>query len=96
MEALNTAIYLYNRIPHSKSNFKSPYEARFNKKPRLDNIKIFGLITYLKNHNIKKLDVRFKPIILVGFGSVIILFGLYNFKIERIFYSRDITILEGI
>ena len=39
-EALDAAVYIYNKTPHTALNFITPYEKRFNKKPNIDNLKI--------------------------------------------------------
>ncbi|CAK1367509.1 unnamed protein product [Cercospora beticola] len=64
-EALEAAIFLYNRTPHSSLGFKSPYELRYNKPPNLDNIRIFGSIAYYTRVKAKKLDTRAKKAILI-------------------------------
>jgi Integrase core domain/GAG-pre-integrase domain len=43
-EALNAAVYLYNRTPHTAIDYKTPYEAKYGKKPDLSHIKIWGSI----------------------------------------------------
>ena len=47
-EAILATVYIYNRTPHSTLNFKTPYEIKYNEKPNIDNIKIWGLIIYYK------------------------------------------------
>jgi transposase InsO family protein len=41
-EALQHAIYVYNRLPHSILGGRSPYEARFKTTPNLSNLWEFG------------------------------------------------------
>jgi len=83
-EAVNTAFYLYNRTPHSQLQFKTPYEALYNTKPDIINIKVFKLITYYKNKatGLKKLDPRARKAILLGFGNN--LYRLYNIYSKRL------------
>ena len=68
-EAVNTAVYLYNRTPHSQIQFKTPYKALYNIKPNITNIKVFGSIIFYKNKiiGLKKLDPRARKGILLGF-----------------------------
>jgi hypothetical protein len=70
-EAAIIATYLYNRIPHSKLDFKTPYKLKYNKRLNISNIKTFGSIAFYKNKNnyIKKLDPRANKGILIGFGQ---------------------------
>jgi hypothetical protein len=67
-EAVSTAVYLYNRTPHSQLQFKTPYQALYDTKPDITNIKVFGSIAYYKNKatGLKKLDPRAKKAILLS------------------------------
>jgi len=47
-KAILATVYIYNRIPHSTLNFKTPYEIKYNEKPNINNIKIWGSIIYYK------------------------------------------------
>jgi len=53
-EAILAIVYIYNRIPHSALNFKTLYEIKYNEKPNIDNIKIWGLIIYYKIKGFKR------------------------------------------
>ena len=46
-EAVNTAVYLYNRSPTRSLNNMTPYEAWNGVKPDLSQIKVFGCDAYL-------------------------------------------------
>ena len=93
-EALEAAVFLYNRTPHSSLGFKSPYELRYNKPPNLDNIRIFGSIAYYTRVKAKKLDTRAKKAILIGYSDSNI-YKLYDLESRRVVWARDVTILEG-
>ena len=54
-EALLAVTYLYNRTPHSKLGFKTPYKAKNGEKPDITNIKVFGSLVYFKQ---KRLDLK--------------------------------------
>ena len=62
-----------------------------NIKPDITNIKVFGLIAYYKDKAIglKKLDLRAKKAILVGFGNN--LYRLYNISSKRIIWAKNIN-----
>ena len=47
-KAILATIYIYNKTPYSTLNFKTLYKIKYNEKPNIDNIKIWGLITYYK------------------------------------------------
>ncbi|CAK1360853.1 unnamed protein product [Cercospora beticola] len=81
-EALEAAVFLYNRTPHSSLGFKSPYELRYNKPPNLDNIRIFGSIAYYTRVKAKKLDTRAKKAILIEYSDSNI-YKLYNLESRR-------------
>ena len=95
-EAILTAAYLYNRTPNSSINYKTPYYYKYKELPNLNNIKIFGSLTYYKEPTnlIKKLDSRASSYYLVGFkGSN--LYKLYNLVTNKVIYARDCKIIEG-
>ena len=93
-EAVNTAVYLYNRTPHSEIQFKRPYQALYNTKPDITNIKVFGSIAYYKDKakGLKKLDPRARKAILLGFGNN--LYRLYDIDSKKLTWARDVKILE--
>ena len=66
-----------------------------NTKPDIINIKVFGSIIYYKDKAIrlKKLDLRAKKVILVGFGNNF--YKLYNINFKRIIWAKDIKILKN-
>ena len=94
-EVVSTAVYLYNRTPHSQLQFKTPYEALYNTKPDIINIKVFRSIAYYKNKatGLKKLEPRAKKAILLGFGNN--LYRLYDIDSKRLTWARDVKILEN-
>ena len=92
-EALLAAVYIYNRTPHSAINYKTPYELKFNKKSTLQNIRVWGSITYVKSYNVKKLDPRSKPGILIGYGSN--QYKVFDLLTKRVIIARDVDIFEN-
>src|SRR5947209_3110293 len=46
-EAVNTAVYLYNRSPTRSLDGKTPYEAWNGIKPDLSHLKVFGCVVFL-------------------------------------------------
>ena len=93
-EALNSAVYLYNRTSHAALDYRSSYEMRYNKKPSLNHIKIWGSIAYSKIYKAKKLDSRAKPNILVDFEKN--QYKLIDLSSKRAFWSRDTVVLESV
>lgn len=95
-EALLSSVYLYNRTPNSSLNFVTPYMAKYNKKPDISNIRIWGSLCYKKEPKefLNKLDSRATPYYLVGYLSNH-LYKLLDPKTSRIATARDVQILEG-
>jgi len=92
-EVLLSVTYIHNRTPHSFLGYKTPYEARYNTKPSISNIRILGSITYHKEARITKLDSRGTSGILLGFNHN--QYRVYNPISKRTICTRDCTILEG-
>ena len=92
-EALNAAVYLYNRTPHTAIDYKTPYEAKYGKKPDLSHIKIWGSIAWQRENLVKKLDSRAKKSILIGYGSN--QYKLLQLHGRKVSWARDVVILEG-
>ena len=95
-ETILTATYLYNRTPNSSINFKTPYELKYKEIPNINNIRIFGSLTYYKEPTslIKKLDSKASPYYLIGFSSSNI-YKLYNPSNNKTIRARDCKIIEG-
>lgn len=45
-EAMNTAVYMLNRVPSQALNGATAYELWFNKEPATRHLKIFGSLSY--------------------------------------------------
>lgn len=98
-EALESAVYIYNRTPHKSLNNKTPYELKNKVKPNIDNIKIWGSKAYykIKGPNIKsKLDQQAEEAILIGYGQDDHLYKVFDITKQRAIWTRDIKILEDI
>lgn len=68
-EAILTATYLINREPtNALGTNKTPFEMWYNKKPNVENLKVFGCRAFAKNPNpAKKFDERTIECIFVGY-----------------------------
>jgi hypothetical protein len=93
-EAAKSAVYVYNRSPHSSLGFKTPFEKRYKSKPDISNIRLFGSLVYHKDNTIKvrKLDNRSKTGVLVGYG--VNQYSIYDPIKKTTTWSRDVVILE--
>ena len=96
-EALLTAVYLYNRTPHSSIQFQTPFKAKYGYKPDISNIRIWGSLAYRKEPEefLSKLDSRVQPFYLTSYISGN-LYRLIDLKTNKITTARDVQILEGV
>ena len=91
-KALMTGVHLYNRTPQQSLNQKSPYKIKYYSKFNLKSLKVWGSITYSKDYTAKKLDLRARPSILVGFREN--QYKLIDLNTQRVFYSKDVIVLD--
>lgn len=70
-EAVNTAIYIFNRCPTKALENKTPVEAFSGRKPGIKHLKIFGCICYchIPGQLSQKLDEASIEGVLVGYGK---------------------------
>ena len=70
VDALNTAVYLINRLPTHVLNYLSPYEKLFQKSPTYDSLQVFGCacFPYLRPCNTNKLQFRSKRCVFLGYS----------------------------
>jgi hypothetical protein len=91
--AIQHATFLINRIPTPYLNGKSPFELLKNEPPDLENIKVFGSLTYastLQAHR-TKFEPRGRTCVFLGYKQGVkgtILYDLHN---KEIFVSRNVT-----
>lgn len=98
-EAVNTAVYLLNRVPNKNTGSKSPYELYFKRKPRLSHVRIFGSLAISKQQAKKrsgyqkKLEARGKKTILVGYEHDYT-YRVFDPENKSIIVTRDVEIDE--
>ena len=97
-EALLTAVYLYNRTPHSSLGFKTPYELYHGIKPSYNNIKTWGSIVYYSDNKPgkPKLQNRKRKAVLVGYGENNYIYKVWDIELRKALFTRDVVILENI
>ncbi|GJY21037.1 zinc finger, CCHC-type containing protein [Tanacetum coccineum] len=95
-EAVKHAIYILNRVPTRALVDKTPYEALYNRKPNLENLRIFGCTAYAKITipHLKKLDDRSIPMINLGVEEGSKACRLYDPKGKTKHVSRDVRFME--
>nr|GEX57236.1 zinc finger, CCHC-type [Tanacetum cinerariifolium] len=92
-KAVRHAIYILNRVPTRALEDKTPYEALYNRKPNLENLRIFGCTTYAKitTPHLKKLDDRSIPLIYLGVEEGSKACRLYDPVEKKKHVSRDVS-----
>nr|GFA38400.1 zinc finger, CCHC-type [Tanacetum cinerariifolium] len=95
-EAVRHAIYILNRVPTRALEDETPYEAIYNRKPNLENLRIFGCTAYAKitTPHLKKLDDRSIPLIYLGVEEGSKACRLYDPITKKKHVSRDVKFME--
>ena len=98
-EAVNTAVYLLNRVPATgEDDLKTPYEIWVGKKPDLGHVRVFGEESVPFGHVPKqftqKFDARGKKIILVGYDGESTNYRLYHPDTKKVTVSRNVVFHE--
>ncbi|KAG8478423.1 hypothetical protein CXB51_028191 [Gossypium anomalum] len=95
-EAVNTAVYLQNRLPTKALDQKTPFEGWFGFKPSLAHLRVFGCLCYAQVPAVKrnKLDKRAQAGILVGYSSVKKGYRILDPSANKVQVSRDIVFNE--
>ncbi|KAK5841099.1 hypothetical protein PVK06_010007 [Gossypium arboreum] len=95
-EAVNTAVYIQNRLPTKALAHKTPFEAWFGFKPSLAYMKVFGCLCYSQVPAVKrdKLSKRAIPGILTGYSMVKKGYRILDPLTNKIQVSRDVVFDE--
>ena len=96
-EAVETAIYLRNRLPSARIPEKSPFELIYGKKPTLTHLRVFGCYAYalIPKERCKKWDPKAIKCIFVGYEESSKAYRIYDPSRNRIFISRDVDFNEN-
>lgn len=96
-EAANTAIFWLNRLPTKALQQRTPFEAWYGYKSRLQNLKIFGCLcfSYIPQVKRDKLDKKAEPGIFVGYNSVSKAYRIYFPQNNKVIVSRDVQFFES-
>ncbi|WVZ15253.1 hypothetical protein V8G54_012819 [Vigna mungo] len=95
-EAVNTAVFLLNRLPTKALQHRTPFEAWYGYKPELFNLKIFGCLCFSYIPHIKrdKLDKKAESGIFVGYSLISKAYRIYLPHRNKVIVSRDVKFLE--
>ena len=95
-ETLSTAVYLRNHSPTKAVKGMTPFEALHGKRPDVGQLRVFGCASYahIAKDERKKLDMTARRCVLVGYGTEVKGYRLYDPVRVKVFYSRDVRFNE--
>jgi hypothetical protein len=96
--AVDTAVYLINRLPSSAIGGATPYQRLLGKPPRLDHTRIFGCRAYVQvyKHERKKLDEKAWRGIMVGYHPFNNrCYRIYDPNRQKTYMTTHVTFDEG-
>ena len=92
--ALNTAIYILNRVPSKLVSF-TPYEIWCGRKPSLNHLRVWGCHAYVKCDGSDKLGARSDKCHFVGYPRETKGYYFYHPLEKNVFVSRHAIFLEN-
>lgn len=95
-ESVSTAVYLRNRCPTEAVKDKTPYEAWYGKKPKVDHLRVFGCdaYTHVPKDERGKFDSKAKKCVHLGYGETTKGYRLFDPSKDKVIYSRDVRFNE--
>ncbi|GKB01534.1 ribonuclease H-like domain, reverse transcriptase, RNA-dependent DNA polymerase [Tanacetum coccineum] len=96
-EAVRHAIYILNSVPTKALEDITPYEAIKQRKPNLENLRVFGCIAYAKvpSQHLTKLDDRSIKMVYLGNEQGSKAYRLFDPTTQRVCVSRDVKFKEN-
>jgi len=87
--AIIYANYLYNKTPHSSINNRVPDEIFFNRKAKINHIRVFGCLTFYKDYspNKSKFSPEAKKGVFLGFSersNSYLIMDYNDFKVHKV------------
>lgn len=97
VEAVNTSVYLLNRLPTKSVQSKTPTDAWSGEKPFVKHLKIFGSLCYLHVPSFKrgKSDEKAEKCVLNGYAAESKGYRIYSLSGMKIVISRDVHFDEN-
>ena len=94
--AVDTANYIFNRLPHSGINNKIPFEILFKTKVDYSHFKVFGcrVYYYVPKHLRSKFDYNALPGIFIGYHHYSPAYKILNLSTNKIILSRSVAFFE--
>lgn len=96
-EAVQCAIYVQNRCPHTKLDDQTPQEAWSGQKPTVSHFKIFGSVAYahVPDQQRTKLEDKSKRYIFIGYDEKTKGYKLLDPISKKVVVSRDVRVNEA-
>lgn len=96
-EAVRHAVYILNRATTKALHDSTPQEAWTGRKLRLDHLRVFGCIAYMKipAAHLKKLDDRSIPMVYLGVEAGCKAHRLFDPHHNKVHISRDVIFEES-
>ena len=96
-EAVNTSVYLLNRLPTKALENKTSYEAWHGVKPNTDHLRDFGSLCYAYIPDVKrdKLNEKVEIGMLTVYNDNLKVYRIYKLKSKKVEACRDIRINES-
>ncbi|KAD5508971.1 hypothetical protein E3N88_16674 [Mikania micrantha] len=96
-EAVRHAVYVLNRLPTKILKDQTPYEALKGTKPRVDHLRVFGCVGFVKTPSqlTKKLDDRSVAMVHLGIEPGRKAYRMYDVEGEKVVISRDVVFNEA-
>lgn len=94
--AMETATYLYNRLPSTALQGHSPFEMLFKKIPNYEKLRIFGCLCFpwLKPYSEHKLQPPSRECLFLGYALGQSAYRCYDLINKRMFISRNVRFDE--
>ena len=95
-EAINTAVYLKNRSPHSYLDGITPFEIFHGQKPNLSNLRVFGCLTtvHIPKQQRLKIDAKAEVKIFIGYPDNVKGYRLIDPESLKVTISRNVIFHE--
>jgi hypothetical protein len=96
-DAVTTAVYLLNHAPTKSLQGRTPYEARYNRKPSVHHLRTFGCVVHVKKigSRISKLTDRSTPMVFIGYEKGTKGYRVYDPIAKKLHISRDVIFEEA-
>ncbi|KAK1684089.1 hypothetical protein QYE76_044937 [Lolium multiflorum] len=97
-EAVNTAVYLLNRVPTRSMVGGTPYEAWYGRKPSVDHLRTFGCVAHVKTVSGHKRNLvnRSTPMIMTGYEEGSKAYRLCNPSTNKVIVTCDVVFEEDL